>query len=66
MWVFVRIILSVYRVRGRNHTTSGIKGSMNTSFGDSNGLLLHNLVDGYPVDVAHLIKFVYTHNSPIS
>ena len=59
-------ILTVNWVRGRNDTASGIKSCMNTSFGNSDGLLFHNLMDSNSISIVHLIKLIDTDNTSIS
>ena len=39
---------------------------MSTYLGDSDTALLHHLVDGGPVHVAHLVELVNTDDAPVS
>lgn len=57
--------LTVDRVGGCDHTTPGIQRGVDSSFGDSDGLLLHDFVDGDSIDFRHLVEFIDTHHTSI-
>jgi len=52
------VVVAFDRVCGSNDAAPGLEGSDYASLRDGDGLLLHSLMDGSPVLVIHLIKFI--------
>jgi hypothetical protein len=52
------IIATKHRVRRRQHAGPRVQDRRNTRFGDGDRLLLHGLVNGDTILVAHLVKLV--------
>ena len=48
-----------------NHTTPGIQASMNTSLRNGHGLLFHYFMDGDPINIRHLVKFIDANDTSI-
>ena len=59
------IVLAVDRVGRRQDGAAGVEAGVNSSLGDGNGLLLHGLVDGHPVILAHLVELVDAYQSAV-
>jgi hypothetical protein len=38
---------------------------MNPRLGDGDRLLFHDLMNGHPVDIGHLVEFVDAHHAPV-
>ena len=57
--------LTVDRVGSGNDTASSVQTGVNSSFGDGDGLLFHDLVNGDSIDVGHLVELVDTDDSSI-
>ena len=66
MWVFVGVILAVYRIGGRYNTAAGVEGGVDAGFGNGDCLLFHDFVNRHSVNVAHFVKLVYTNHAPVS
>mmetsp|Transcript_6 Transcript_6/g.8 ORF Transcript_6/g.8 Transcript_6/m.8 type:complete len:230 (+) Transcript_6:715-1404(+) len=58
-------ILPINGVGSGDDTAPGIEADMDASLGDGDGLLLHDLMDGHPVDVAHLVELVDAHHPSV-
>ena len=39
--------------------------TQNAHLGNSNSLLLHDLVHGHAIEIAHLVKLINAHNTPV-
>lgn len=57
--------LSIDRVRCGNYTTSRVEGSVYPSLCDGYGLLLHDFVNGNPVNIGHFVEFIYADDTSI-
>lgn len=53
-----RVVAAVERVGGREDRGARVEGGGDAGFGDGDGLLLHDFVDGRPVAVVHLVELV--------
>ncbi len=53
-----RVVAAVERVGGREDGGARVEGGGDAGFGDGDGLLLHDFVDGRPVAVVHLVELV--------
>lgn len=49
-----------------NHTAPGIQASMDTSLRNGHSLLFHDFVNGDPINIRHLVKFIDADHSSIS
>ena len=57
--------LTVDRIGSRNDAAPCVEGGVNASFGDGDRLLLHDFVNGDPVDFRHFVKFVDTDHATV-
>lgn len=64
--VFVGVVLAVDGIRGCYHAASRIQRCVDACFGDGDGLLFHDFVDGYSINVAHLVKLVDADDASVS
>ena len=63
--VLVGVVLAVDGVCGGDDAAAGVEGGVDARFGNGDGLLLHDFVDGNAVDVAHLVEFVDTDDASV-
>mmetsp|Transcript_136874 Transcript_136874/g.425214 ORF Transcript_136874/g.425214 Transcript_136874/m.425214 type:complete len:384 (-) Transcript_136874:1200-2351(-) len=59
------VVCAEARVGGGQHGTAGVQHRGDACLRNGDGLLLHGLVDGYPVLDVHLVKLVDTHDARI-
>ena len=52
------VVLAVDGVGSGNDRTSCVEGGVDSGFGNGDGLLFHDFVDGDAVDVRHFVEFV--------
>lgn len=57
--------MTVDRVSCSNHTASSVQTGVDSCFGDGDGLLFHDLVNGDSIHVGHLVELVDTDDSSI-
>ena len=60
------VILTIDRVGSGDDTTSGVERCMDTCFGNGDGLLFHDFVNGNAIDIAHFVEFIDADYTTIS